>query len=418
MKLSSFTNIKLLKFLQKFLTAILTKLNLKTSITGYSAFQGVDMRHRNLIIAVLITLMPSALFAATVPLPSTGQNSCHDSAGKEIVCTGTGQDGEQKFGIAIPSRRLVDNGNGTVTDSLTGLIWLKNADCFGSMTWQQAIDSAKSLSNGKCGLTDRSTTGKWRIPNIVELESIADLNQHKPALPTNHPFTNVQISYYWSSTTKADEPVNAWYLYTLQGAAGYAGKYTIKGGVWPVKDGTVSGKIKLPATGQAKCYDEIGTAVDCSGTGQDGELKTGVAWPVPRFKANSNLTITDNLTGLIWSQEANSPGPASCAAEKYMTWQEALEYVACLNRERYLGFSDWRLPNRKEMGSLTNMGEADNGAWLRAHGFTKAEQNIYWTSTNSAQRFSYGWSSSAGLMSTPSKSSVYNVWPVRGGVKK
>ena len=373
------------------------------------------MRHRNLIIAALITLMPSLLLAATAPLPSTGQKNCYDTTGKEMPCAETGQDGDTRTGIPVPARRLVDNGNGTVTDRMTGLVWLKNADCFGSLTWQQALDAAKTLSNGKCSLKDDSAPGTWRLPNILELESIADLSRHKPALQAGSPFSNLQISYYWSSTTKADEPVNAWYLYTLQGAVGYAGKYSIKGSVWPVKDGSASTSVRLPRTGQASCYDEIGTVIDCSGTGQDGELKKGVQWPVPRFKNNGNETMTDNLTGLVWSQDANAPGPTSCVGEKYMTWQESLDYIACLNRNRYLGFSDWRLPNRKEMASITNMGETDNGAWLRSNGFSNADQNIYWTSTNSAQRLSYGWTSSSGLMSTPSKSSVYNVWPVRGG---
>ena len=177
----------------------------------------------------------------------------------------------------------------------------------------------------------------------------------------------------------------------------------------------VCASIKLPETGQTRCYDEIGTIIDCAGTGQDGEIKAGVAWPTPRFKSNGDQTITDNLTGLVWTQDANAPGPESCVSQKYMTWQEALDYAACLNRINYLGFSDWRIPNRKEMASLSNMGETDNAAWLRSNGFINVDQNIYWTSTNSSQRTSYGWVCSAGHISTPSKSSVYNSWPVRGG---
>ena len=196
------------------------------------------MRYNNFFcITAFIILLPVALFAATAPLPATGQKTCHDSAGKEIACSGTGQDGELKAGISIPAQRFVDNRNGTVTDKLTGLVWLKDANCLGTKTWQEALDAVKTVANGKCGLNDRSIAGKWRLPNINELESLVDLTQNKPAISISNPFTDLQMSYYWSSTTKADEPVNAWYFYTLQGAVGYAGKNAVKGSVWPVRGG-------------------------------------------------------------------------------------------------------------------------------------------------------------------------------------
>jgi len=81
----------------------------------------------------------------------------------------TGQDGDKLAGVASPTPRFVDNGNGTVTDKLTGLIWLKNANCFGEVNWQTALNNANSLANGHCGLTDNSTAGQWRLPNLAEL---------------------------------------------------------------------------------------------------------------------------------------------------------------------------------------------------------------------------------------------------------
>jgi len=55
--------------------------------------------------------------------------------------------------------------------------------------------------------------------------------------------------------------------------------------------------IQLPKTGQTHCYDTAGNPIASAGTGQDGEIQTGVAWPTPRFAVNGNTTITDNLTG-------------------------------------------------------------------------------------------------------------------------
>ncbi|MCX6791855.1 MAG: DUF1566 domain-containing protein, partial [Candidatus Gottesmanbacteria bacterium] len=84
-------------------------------------------------------------------------------------------------------------------------------------------------------------------------------------------------------------------------------------------------------------------------TGDDGDLERGVAWPSPRFTDHGN-TVTDNLTGLMWIRNANLPGV-------YKTWQQALDYVKGMNAGTYdenFGYTDWRLPNRKELHSLTD----------------------------------------------------------------
>ena len=58
----------------------------------------------------------------------------------------------------------------------------------------------------------------------------------------------------------------------------------------------IDGTIQLPKTGQTHCYDTAGNPIACAGTGQDGEIQAGVAWPTPRFAVNGDTTITDNLT--------------------------------------------------------------------------------------------------------------------------
>ena len=65
--------------------------------------------------------------------------------------------------VGLAGAHFSDNGNGTVTDANTGLVWLKNANCFGKVTWQAAMDAAAVLADGQCGLTDGSTAGQWRL---------------------------------------------------------------------------------------------------------------------------------------------------------------------------------------------------------------------------------------------------------------
>ena len=146
----------------------------------------------------------------------TGQTQCWDAGGTVIPCAGTGQDGQFQAGIdpavsaifgtayntpAWTGVRFTDNGDGTVTDNLTALIWLKNANCFGARNWATTLGDANALASGSCGLSDGSSAGGWRLPNGNELHSLIDLAQSNPALPAGHPFTGVQVNLYWTSTT-------------------------------------------------------------------------------------------------------------------------------------------------------------------------------------------------------------------------
>ena len=63
------------------------------------------------------------------------------------------------------SLRFMDNGDGTVTDEKTGLVWLKNATCFGGWNWAKSLTDCLTLNCGECGLTDGSLEGNWRMPN-------------------------------------------------------------------------------------------------------------------------------------------------------------------------------------------------------------------------------------------------------------
>jgi len=189
-----------------------------------------------------------------------------------------------------------------------------------------------------------------------------------------------------------------------------------------------AGTVNLPRTGQTKCYDEAGSEINCSGTGQDGEIQAGVAWPVPRFTTNADTTITDNLTGLVWGPDGNvmptrDPGwdtdwkKGETPNDGAVTWQHALDYVAKLNSENYLGHSDWRLPNVNELESLVNGAEANPAAWLNAQGFTKVQAHNYWSSTSYVYYPGYAWIVYmwSGHVHDDGKSDWTYVWPVRAG---
>lgn len=188
----------------------------------------------------------TAQFASAVrypaPVPATGQTNCYDSSGSLISCEETGQDGEYRSGVPWPVPRFTDNGDGTVTDMLTGLIWLKDANCLGAMNWQAALDSVKALAAGTCNLNDGSEVGQWRLPNVKELLSLMDYGHRLPALPENHPFDNAfPGKEYWTSTTAetGDASVLAVLAYMVLTSEGWAlpfNKNNFNFLVWPVRD--------------------------------------------------------------------------------------------------------------------------------------------------------------------------------------
>jgi Protein of unknown function (DUF1566) len=134
-----------------------------------------------------------------------------------------------------------------VRDNLTGLIWLKQANCFGSLTWAPALNAANTLASGMCGLTDGSQPGDWRLPNIKELRSLIGFGFVNPALPNTagtaqwtegDPFVNVPMAviFYWSSSAFAAAPYRAWILSLTYGLSVHADKINVLG-VWPVRGG-------------------------------------------------------------------------------------------------------------------------------------------------------------------------------------
>ena len=160
----------------------------------------------------------------TAQVPKTGQTASYRTA----------DDGDLEKGVAPPSPRFTDHGNGTVTDNMTGLMWTKNANLInGSLTWMNAVDYCNAMNSGSgtYGHTD------WRLPNLRELQSLIDYGRYNPPLPEGHPFTNiVTMWYYWSSTTVADTTACAWLIRLNNGHLTYGNKTDVYC-VWPVRAG-------------------------------------------------------------------------------------------------------------------------------------------------------------------------------------
>ena len=185
----------------------------------------------------LLGACPYECPAYPAAVAATGQTGCWNQPGNPINCPGTGQDGEHQAGVSVDPR-FTDNSDGTVTDNLSGLIWLRDANCFGRRNWTNALADANTLAGGSCGLTDGSVAGNWRLPNLKELLSLIDYGRYAPVLPRNYPFSGVQLDYYWTSTSIAYDPFpsRAWRVYLDDGWINSSYK-TYSNFVWPVRGG-------------------------------------------------------------------------------------------------------------------------------------------------------------------------------------
>lgn len=164
----------------------------------------------------------AAVGGATGLQLKTGQTECYDPSGDAIPCNGTGQDGELQKGV---TRSYVDNGDGTITDNRTGLMWEKQSWGDGSIhsttfsyAWSDAFTKIATLNaTAFAGYSD------WRLPNIVELRSLVVPGTFGP---TMHPIfdsgctfgctvttCSCTASQYWTSTTYAMDPTKAWWVH-------------------------------------------------------------------------------------------------------------------------------------------------------------------------------------------------------------
>jgi hypothetical protein len=144
--------------------------------------------------------------------------------------------------------------------------------------------------------------------------------------------------------------------------------------------------------------------------GDDGYFQAGMQWPDPRFSVQSDTNVVqDNLTGLMWTRNANFLGMKT-------NWNQAIDTCFTLN---YAGYDDWRLPNRSELMSLIDNGQT-NSALAVGHPFTGIASDFYWSSSTCTSETFRAWivhfgSDPAGTITRSDKIQVNYVWPVRGG---
>lgn len=150
-------------------------------------------------------------------------------------------------GVVSPNHRFTDNRDGTVTDNLTGLIWLKNANVAGARNWADALVDVENLNrDGTMNGTsagDKSNGGShqkdWRLPNRNELSSLTDSSNNNPALPSSYSgfFSGVQSDSYWSSDTLKGGIAYAWVVNLSDLGIMDTAHKTETCYVWPVRTG-------------------------------------------------------------------------------------------------------------------------------------------------------------------------------------
>lgn len=343
--------------------------NQHIALSNEFRIEEVDDKENSLIIRIRIILWLIALTALFASCNKNNDNeqdtdtsstkSLLPDTGQTISYTTTpGEDAD--FSINPPS--YTDNGNGTITDNVTGLMWQKTDG--GEMTFENASAYCLSLNLG--GYSD------WRLPVCVELLSINSYDMVNPAMNTLY-FTKTTAEYWWTSETRADFPSNVWVVNAGGGIGAHPKSETISAG------GTKRFHVRSVRNTKAP---------------------TVIA---DQFKDNGDGTIADNLTGLIW-QKVQSPNT--------LTWEEALIYASGLS---LAGKSDWRVPNVKELQSL-NDAKLSKPSFNKNY-FTNVLSGNFWSSTTLVNAPARAWDINVdyGIVSYNEKTLKENVICVRGG---
>ena len=280
----------------------------------------------------------------TYPIVETGQTDCYDNSGKLWFCP---KPGEAFYGQASQTQgrkfNYTDNGDGTITDNVTGLIWQKSPDQNGDgrldysdkRTLDQALAEADGFS--LAGYDD------WRLPTIKELYSLINFNGMDSLGPNNRggdsPQPFIDDNYFdfaYGDENAGERMIDSQYASSTL----YVSNKVTRGmklmfGV-NFADGRIKGYGLKNRNGDEKKFF-IMYVRGAEGYGRNA------------FSDNHDGTITDKATGLMWSQYDSGRG---------MDWEDALAWVQRMNTENYLGHNDWRLPNAKELQSIVDYGRS------------------------------------------------------------
>ena len=282
-------------------------------------------------------------------LPDTGQNLSYT--------TTFGEDND--YNINVPS--YTNNGNGTITDNITGLMW-QQVDG-GEMIIENATNYCDNLALG--GFSD------WRLPSPMESFSILNHQNNNPAMNTTF-FTASLAEYWWTNTYQAGDNTKVWCTNAGGGIGNHPKSETISAG--GIK------KFHVRAV-------------------RNSSIPTTIA---NHFTDNGNGTITDNLTQLIWQKVPNTSA---------LTWENALAYAENIS---LASATDWRLPNIKELQSLNDESVANpsvNAAFLSAIGV-----HNYWSATSLPNQTTkaWYWNTQFGITTYDTKTNTNYVICVKG----
>jgi len=314
------------------------------------------------------------------PIVDTGQTVCYDDSGA-IACPTEGEafyGQDAQYTGNTPS--YTDNGDGTITDNVTGLIWQQSPDTDGDGD----IDAADKLSYEAAGTycENLSLAGydDWQLPTIKQAYSLIDFSGFDPSGyegtdPSGLvPFIDTDyFDFAYGDTDAGERIIDSQYASSSLYVSDV--DKPLMFGV-NIADGRIKG-YGLNLRGQDKTF-----LVAC--------IHENSTYGVNAFVDNGDSTITDQATGLMWAQDDSGND-----APNGFNWEEALAYVAAQNDANYLGHSDWRLPNVKELQSILDYSrspDTTNSAAIdplfNATPITNEEgetdYDFYWSSTTHA----------------------------------
>ncbi len=263
------------------------------------------------------------------PIVDTGETACYNDT-TEIDSPAPGQDFYgQDAQHAGNEPSYTDNGDGTITDHITGLIWVKARGS--KLSWSAALAGAVTCTVG--GYSD------WRVPTIKELYSlILFTGEQGPSMtdPAGYiPFIDTAFFDFEYGSGTGDERIidcQDWSA-TKYVSTTMNGTETVFGVNFA--DGRIKGYPRYLQSPTGSTENRLYVRY-VRGNGDYGRN---------RFHDNLDGTVTDLGTGLMWSREDSGQG---------MDWKTALAWVEAQNAQNCLGHDDWRLPNAKELQSLVD----------------------------------------------------------------
>jgi hypothetical protein len=270
------------------------------------------------------------------PVVDTGQVRFYD-ARREIVCP---KPGEALFGqdahYAAHPPRYADNGDGTVSDLVTGLVWQKDPGA--KETFRQAVAGAAACRTG--GYTD------WRLPTIKELYSLilfsgTDPDPRSTAAGGLMPFIDAgAFAFRYGDPAAGERIIDSQYATCTRYVSTTMGGNATMFGV-NFADGRIKGYPIGPGRGPGRGETTYYVLY----------VRGNPPYGTNDFRAAGDGTVTDRATGLVWMQVDSGHLKAGAEGDGRMTWPQALAWAEGLT---YAGRDDWRLPSAKELQSLVD----------------------------------------------------------------